>query len=506
VYLTTNASNTTYTFNFDFINHEYVRVRLDDKDLAYNVDYTVNDYKQVVLKKNPPSDKVLYIHRETPTDRMLTWQDASVLRAKDLNLVNLQLLHITEEAHDKLIDEGLARNKETRNWNAKDSRISNVADPVDPQDVVTKNYFESNKTGYIQEMNAIKSATQALRNETEQLTDSAGQHENNTRAMKQEVETLKNNASAYANNSQQYSLDSLKYRNETKGYRDEAELMLKNSTAINENSRQLQEAYGTSLVALEKIKDEVEIKRKDVSAKTSTVQDLYAGVISLNNEVTQSKKDVLNKWNEVLAVQTNVESMKNDINDTKGNLERTLSDKTKEITNYVNNASNSASQSEAARNEANIIKDEMLKMKSDFSISLGSYRSEFSSIHGSVVNHYEKTKKAGDKAVEQASASAKAAKESEAKAQEYMKLAKGYSGVDLSDYMTKAEAEEKHAEILKKAGDVDKASREEVIALFDGVIIGGGENPSGEPTVPKGKTATNGDIENLFAANSTRGE
>ena len=75
---------------------------------------------------------------------------------------------------------------------------------------------------------------------------------------------------------------------------------------------------------------------------------------------------------------------------------------------------------------------------------------------------------------ERASTSAKAAKESEAKAQEYMKLAKGYSGVDLSDYMTKAEAEAKHAEILKKAGEVDKASREEVIALFDGLIIGGG--------------------------------
>lgn len=80
---------------------------------------------------------------------------------------------------------------------------------------------------------------------------------------------------------------------------------------------------------------------------------------------------------------------------------------------------------------------------------------------------------AGENA-ERASTSAKAAKESEAKAQEYMRLAKGYSGVDLSDYMTKAEAEAKHAEILKKAGEVDKASREEVIALFDGVIIGGG--------------------------------
>lgn len=111
---------------------------------------------------------------------------------------------------------------------------------------------------------------------------------------------------------------------------------------------------------------------------------------------------------------------------------------------------------------------------------------------------------AGENA-ERASTSAKAAKESEAKAQEYMRLAKGYSGVDLSDYMTKAEAEAKHAEILKKAGEVDKASREEVIALFDGVIIGGGST-GGEPTVPKGKTATNGDIENLFTANSTRGE
>ena len=102
---------------------------------------------------------------------------------------------------------------------------------------------------------------------------------------------------------------------------------------------------------------------------------------------------------------------------------------------------------------------------------------------------------------ERASTSAKAAKESEAKAQEYMRLAKGYSGVDLSDYMTKAEAEAKHAEILKKAGGVDKASREEVIALFDGVIIGGGST-GGEPTVPKGEIATDGDIENLFNAHT----
>ena len=110
------------------------------------------------------------------------------------------------------------------------------------------------------------------------------------------------------------------------------------------------------------------------------------------------------------------------------------------------------------------------------------------------------TKAAADKADN----AQKAAKASEDKAKEYMELAKDYSNIDLSKYATKVDVETKHGEIMREVerlSELNRASREEVIALFDGLIIGGGST-GGEPTVPKGEIATDGDIENLFNAHT----
>lgn len=145
IYLTAGDNQTVFSFNFDYINHQYVKVRVGERDLVYGSDYTVNDNKQITLTKAPQRDTIVFIYRQTPTDRSLSWKDASVLRAKDLNLSNLQLLHITEEAHDRLLDEGLSRNKGTREWDAKDSRIVNVGYPTDSKHAVTIEYLDKNR-------------------------------------------------------------------------------------------------------------------------------------------------------------------------------------------------------------------------------------------------------------------------------------------------------------------------------------------------------------------------
>ena len=65
----------------------------------------------------------------------MSFKDASVLKAKDLDVSTVQTIHIAEEGRD-IINDALIVDKEG-NWNAKNKRIVRVADPVDPHDAMT---------------------------------------------------------------------------------------------------------------------------------------------------------------------------------------------------------------------------------------------------------------------------------------------------------------------------------------------------------------------------------
>lgn len=134
----------------------FVKTNVDDIVLTYGEDYVIIN-RQIEFTVAPISGSHVVIYRETTTDRLVSWADASVLKASDMTINQVQQLHILEEQQDwtktnSIVMEG------TIGWNARFHRIINVGDPVEPQDAVTKQYVEDVKTGFISEMIKVKNS------------------------------------------------------------------------------------------------------------------------------------------------------------------------------------------------------------------------------------------------------------------------------------------------------------------------------------------------------------
>ena len=111
-----------------------------DTNLTYGTDYVVAN-RQVTLSLAPTAGTLIVIQRKTSTERLVSWQDASVLKAEDMTIAQVQQLHILEEQEDWIRINSMVTDEDSR-WNALNHRIINVSDPIDPQDVTTKNYVE----------------------------------------------------------------------------------------------------------------------------------------------------------------------------------------------------------------------------------------------------------------------------------------------------------------------------------------------------------------------------
>ena len=139
---------------FDYLKGSFVVVFVDDEKLSYGTEYIV-DNRQINFNTAPASGSIIVIQRETSTERLVSWQDASVLKAADMTISQVQQLHILEEQEDWTKTNSIVVD-ENNQWNARFHRITNVDDPVEPQDAVTKSYIENIKTGFISEMVKIR--------------------------------------------------------------------------------------------------------------------------------------------------------------------------------------------------------------------------------------------------------------------------------------------------------------------------------------------------------------
>lgn len=153
---TGTGSQKIFDIPFDYLRTSFVKTSVDDVELAYGEDYVIIN-RQMEFTVAPISGSHVVIYRETTTDRLVSWADASVLKASDMTINQVQQLHILEEQQDwtktnSIVMEG------TVGWNARFHRIINVGDPVEPQDAVTKQYVEDVKTGFISEMIKVKNS------------------------------------------------------------------------------------------------------------------------------------------------------------------------------------------------------------------------------------------------------------------------------------------------------------------------------------------------------------
>ena len=150
-----NGTQRVYPFSFDYLRKAFVKVRLIDnetrKELVQGTEYTVTD-KQITLAS--PTNLKIEIVRQTTTQPLVAWKDASVLKAVDMSVQEVQLLHLAEETRDEVRDGGMALSDAAQAWDARMHRIINLLDPQDPTDAVTLHYITANKESFLNELKA----------------------------------------------------------------------------------------------------------------------------------------------------------------------------------------------------------------------------------------------------------------------------------------------------------------------------------------------------------------
>ena len=151
-FYTGDGATTDFTVPFDYLAKKFVRVSLGVTILKggdygdTSKDYYFLDKTTVRLKVPPQAGEELTIRRYTSTtDRVVSFKDASVLKATDLDVSSVQTIHIAEEARD-IINDALIKDKEG-NWDAKGNRIVNVGDPIGDTDAVSFKVYKDDAMG-----------------------------------------------------------------------------------------------------------------------------------------------------------------------------------------------------------------------------------------------------------------------------------------------------------------------------------------------------------------------
>ncbi|AJT60790.1 putative tail fiber protein [Ralstonia phage phiITL-1] len=138
-----------FPVDFDYLAREFVVVTLlgnDRRELIQNSEYTFQTSTSIRTTEtwgptNGGYDNIEVRRVTSATERLVTFNDASILRASDLNLAELQTVHIAQEARD-LVSDSLGVDDDG-NLDARNRRIVNLGNPIDPQDAMTKEYYDS---------------------------------------------------------------------------------------------------------------------------------------------------------------------------------------------------------------------------------------------------------------------------------------------------------------------------------------------------------------------------
>lgn len=190
-----DGSKRDFNIPFEYLARKFVVVTLigvDRKVLTINTDYRFATRTTVSLTKAwGPADgyTTIELRRVTSaTDRLVDFTDGSILRAYDLNVAQIQTMHVAEEARDLTADTiGVNSNG---HLDARGRRIVNLANAVEDRDAVPLGQLKTMNQSSWQARNE----TQGFRNEAEHFSKQA--------------ETFKNNAASSASASAQSASES----------------------------------------------------------------------------------------------------------------------------------------------------------------------------------------------------------------------------------------------------------------------------------------------------------
>jgi hypothetical protein len=166
-YIVSDVNDTTYSFTKDFLELSHIKVYYQAAEGSDFVEYTIAGGELLSITGSSGSavitldssviptdlDAVIRIMRITPqqdTGRLVNWTGGAQITSADLDTAALQSQYIAEEAHERSVYFGLAPIDMTDldgQLDAKDLRITSVADPEDAQDAATKAYVDTATAG-----------------------------------------------------------------------------------------------------------------------------------------------------------------------------------------------------------------------------------------------------------------------------------------------------------------------------------------------------------------------
>lgn len=250
---TVDGSQTNFSVPFDYLRPSFVHVSVNDAEVSEG--FTISN-RMVMFDSAPAKDAAVRIYRSTPTTRLVSWADASILKAIDMTIAEVQQLHILEEANDWTKTNSIVLNDEGNAWQGRNYRVSNVADPVDAQDVVTKHYLDNEEGSFTATMNALKTKTEEAASTAETNAkqarlnaekassastaadrDALSALQSSQRAQTSETnaKTSEEAAQSAANSASNFATDARSSANEAKSYRDAASTYATNAKNYSEN-------------------------------------------------------------------------------------------------------------------------------------------------------------------------------------------------------------------------------------------------------------------------------
>jgi hypothetical protein len=151
---------TTFSVPFEYISRAHVSLLVDGDEVAFS--WLSSTSVQAAVA--PVVGSVVEVRRTTPRDTLLVnFVDGSVLVETDLDLSALQVFYLAQEAFDA----GSATMSITADgsYSAGFRRITQVDDPVDPQDAVTYAWIVSTTNPIVTATTAARDAAQGYAND-----------------------------------------------------------------------------------------------------------------------------------------------------------------------------------------------------------------------------------------------------------------------------------------------------------------------------------------------------
>ena len=135
---TGNGSTTQYSITFPFLDSSHVKAFINGVETTA---FTISS-STLTFNSAPANSSVVRIERQTPiSSRIVDFTDGSVLTESDLDKSADQNFFVAQEITDD--SQSTMKIATDDKFDAQNKVIKNVANPVNPQDAVTKHYLEN---------------------------------------------------------------------------------------------------------------------------------------------------------------------------------------------------------------------------------------------------------------------------------------------------------------------------------------------------------------------------